>query len=143
MSIKPEVRHELLTLPAEERQLADELYENLVDESLDPQWEQAWSEEIKQRMKDVADGRVELIDADDVNANCAQSYATGDGEASPISATARDELRRAFAHDVAERPGRGVDLEEADASSAVSSCYLDRHRRGLASKPRSRSVERK
>ena len=68
MSIKPELRRELLTLPAEERQqLADELYESLVDESLDPEWEQAWSDEIKRRVKDVADGRVELVDADDVH----------------------------------------------------------------------------
>jgi putative addiction module component (TIGR02574 family) len=68
MSIKPELRRELLTLPPEERQeLADELYESLVDESLDPEWERVWSEEIEQRMKDVADGRIELIDADDVH----------------------------------------------------------------------------
>ena len=68
MSIKPELRRELLTLPAEERQqLADELYESLVDESLDPEWERAWSDEIAQRVKDLADGRVELVDADDVH----------------------------------------------------------------------------
>jgi putative addiction module component (TIGR02574 family) len=68
MSITPELRRELLTLPVEERQqLADELYESLVDESLDPEWERAWSEEIRQRVKDVADGRVELVDADDVH----------------------------------------------------------------------------
>lgn len=68
MSINPELRRELLTLPAEERQeLADELYESLVDESLDPEWEREWSKEIEQRMKDVADNRVELIDADDVH----------------------------------------------------------------------------
>lgn len=68
MSIKPELRRELLTLPAEERQqLADELYESLVDESLDPEWERAWSDEIRQRVKDVADNRVELVDADDVH----------------------------------------------------------------------------
>ncbi len=68
MSIRPELRRELLTLPAEERQeLADELYESLVDESLDPEWEREWSKEIEQRMKDVADNRVELVDADDVH----------------------------------------------------------------------------
>ena len=44
MSIRPELRSELLTLSPEERQeLADELYESLVDESLDPEWERAWS----------------------------------------------------------------------------------------------------
>jgi hypothetical protein len=68
MSIKPELRRELLTLPAEDRQqLADELYESLVDESLDPEWERAWSDEIRQRVKDVADNRVELVDADEVH----------------------------------------------------------------------------
>ncbi len=68
MSISPELRRELLTLPAEERQeLADELYESLVEESLDPEWEREWSKEIEQRMKDVADNRVELVDADDVH----------------------------------------------------------------------------
>jgi len=69
MSIRPELRSELLTLSPEERQeLADELYESLVDESLDPEWERAWSEEIEKRMADVLADRVELIDADDVHA---------------------------------------------------------------------------
>jgi putative addiction module component (TIGR02574 family) len=69
MSISPELRRELLTLSPEERQeLADDLYESLVDESLDPEWERAWSKEIEQRMADVTAGRVELIDADEVHA---------------------------------------------------------------------------
>jgi putative addiction module component (TIGR02574 family) len=68
MSIRPELRRELLTLSPDERQeLADELYESLADVSLDPEWEREWSKEIEQRMKDVADDRVELIDADDVH----------------------------------------------------------------------------
>ncbi|MEO8841073.1 MAG: addiction module protein [Kofleriaceae bacterium] len=69
MSIRPELRSELLTLSADERQeLADELYESLVDESLDPDWESAWSKEIEQRMADVASDRVKLVDADEVHA---------------------------------------------------------------------------
>ncbi len=69
MSIRPELRSELLALSLEERQeLADELYESLVEESLDPQWKRAWSEEIQKRMTDVAADRVELIDADEVHA---------------------------------------------------------------------------
>ena len=69
MSISPELRRELLTLSPEERQeLADELYESVVDESLDPEWERAWSDEIAKRMADVSENRVELIDADDVHA---------------------------------------------------------------------------
>ena len=68
MSIRPELRRELLTLSSEERQdLADELYESLDDESLDPEWERDWSKEIEQRMKDVAENRVELTDAGDVH----------------------------------------------------------------------------
>lgn len=69
MSIRPELRSELLTLSPDERQeLADELYESLVDESLDPEWERAWSDEIQKRITDVSAGSAELIDADDVHA---------------------------------------------------------------------------
>ena len=68
MSIRPELRSELLTLSPDERQeLADELYESLVDESLDPEWERAWSDEIQKRMAGVMAGSVELIDADEVH----------------------------------------------------------------------------
>jgi putative addiction module component (TIGR02574 family) len=68
MSIRPELRDELLHLSAEERQeLADELYESL-DDSRDPEWERAWAAEIERRAQDVADGRVELLDADAVHA---------------------------------------------------------------------------
>ena len=68
MPISPDLRRALLTLPPEVRQeLADELYESLVEESLDPDWQREWSQEIEQRMNEVADGRVELIDADDVH----------------------------------------------------------------------------
>lgn len=74
MSIRPELRTELLMLSPEERQeLADELYDSLVDESLDPEWERAWSAEIERRMADVAADRVELIDADEVHADLRSS----------------------------------------------------------------------
>jgi putative addiction module component (TIGR02574 family) len=69
MSIRPELRDELLHLSPEERQeLADELYESL-DESRDPEWERAWAAEIERRVQDVAEGRVELLDADAVHAD--------------------------------------------------------------------------
>jgi len=69
MSINPELRRELLTLPPEERQeLADDLYESLIDESVDPEWQRAWSAEIETRVAEVAANRVQLIDADDVHA---------------------------------------------------------------------------
>lgn len=65
MSIRPE----LLTLSPEERQqLADELYESLVAASLGTEWEQAWCEELRQRSSDVTDGRVQLLDAEEVHA---------------------------------------------------------------------------
>jgi putative addiction module component (TIGR02574 family) len=68
MAIRPELRNELLKLPAEERQeLADELYESLGDEPLDPAWETAWSGELARRVQEVVDGKVQLIDAEDVH----------------------------------------------------------------------------
>lgn len=64
MAIRPELRAELLTLPANEREeIADLLYESLEDEARDPDWEQAWSQEIVRRIADVTSGRVELVDA--------------------------------------------------------------------------------
>jgi len=74
MAIRPELRHELLTLSQEDRhELADELYESLIAEPLDPEWERAWSREIEQRVEDIVAGRVELIDADDVHAELRDS----------------------------------------------------------------------
>jgi hypothetical protein len=68
MSITPELRRELMTLPADERQkLADELYESLIEEQVDPEWQRAWTSEIEQRIGDVSAKRVDLIDADDVH----------------------------------------------------------------------------
>lgn len=69
MAIRPELRDELLRLPADERQeLADELYESLDDEPGDPAWERAWSDEIARRVQEIADGKVQLVDADDMHA---------------------------------------------------------------------------
>jgi putative addiction module component (TIGR02574 family) len=69
MAIRPEVRDEILALSREERhELADEIYESLFDEPLDPEWGRAWSREIEQRVEDIVAGRVELVDADEVHA---------------------------------------------------------------------------
>jgi putative addiction module component (TIGR02574 family) len=69
MAIRPELRDELLKLPADERQeLANELYESLDDEPVDPTWELAWSDEITGRVQEVADGTVRLVDADEMHA---------------------------------------------------------------------------
>ncbi|HEY4244774.1 MAG TPA: addiction module protein [Kofleriaceae bacterium] len=68
MVISAALRHELLALSPEEREsLADDLYESVIDDSLDPDWSRAWSTEVVRRMADVAGGRAELIDADEVH----------------------------------------------------------------------------
>ncbi|MGH7857256.1 MAG: addiction module protein, partial [Candidatus Binatia bacterium] len=68
MPIRSELRAELLKLPADERQkLADELYESLDELRVDPEWESAWSEEIARRLEDIADGKVALVDADEMH----------------------------------------------------------------------------
>jgi len=69
MAIRPELRDEILTLSPEGRHaLADEIYDSLVDEPLDPDWETAWSREIEPRVEDIVAGRVALVDADEVHA---------------------------------------------------------------------------
>ena len=68
MAIRPELRDELLKLPADERQeLADKLYESLDDEPVDPVWERLWSDEIARRVQEIADGKVQLVDADEMH----------------------------------------------------------------------------
>jgi putative addiction module component (TIGR02574 family) len=79
MAIRPELRNELLKLPAEERQeLADELYESLGDETIDPAWESAWSDEITRRVQEIVDGKVQLIDADDMHDELREELRTRD-----------------------------------------------------------------
>lgn len=69
MAIRPELREELLRLSAEEREaLAEELYESVGGEVVDPAWQQAWTDEVARRARDVTDRAVELVDADDVHA---------------------------------------------------------------------------
>jgi putative addiction module component (TIGR02574 family) len=69
MAIRQALRDELLNLSSEERQkLADELYESLVEGPRDPEWEEAWSKEIAQRVQEIVDGKADLIDADEVHA---------------------------------------------------------------------------
>jgi putative addiction module component (TIGR02574 family) len=69
MAIRPELRDELLKLPAGEREeLADAPYESLDDEPVDPAWERAWSVEIARRVQEIADGKARLVDADEMHA---------------------------------------------------------------------------
>jgi putative addiction module component (TIGR02574 family) len=76
MPVSAELRRELLSLPAEEREeLADELYDSLDEEvALDPEWERAWTKELQNRIADVAQGRVELIDGDEVHRRLRDKY---------------------------------------------------------------------
>jgi putative addiction module component (TIGR02574 family) len=60
------VRAEALGLPIRERaRLAEQLIASLDEDS---EIEAAWAEEIERRMQEVRDGRVELLDADQVPA---------------------------------------------------------------------------
>jgi putative addiction module component (TIGR02574 family) len=69
MALRPELRDEILALSPDERhELADELYESLVGEPVDAEWERTWSRELERRVEDVVAGRVELVDADEVHA---------------------------------------------------------------------------
>ena len=79
MAIRPELRDELLKLPADERQtLADELYESLDDEPVDPAWERAWSDEIVRRVQEVAEGKVQLVDADEMHDELREEFRSVD-----------------------------------------------------------------
>lgn len=68
MPVSAEIRRELLNLPPEEREkLADELYDSLdEEEARAPEWQSAWTKEIQSRIADVAEGKVELIDSEQV-----------------------------------------------------------------------------
>jgi putative addiction module component (TIGR02574 family) len=73
MAIRPELRDELRRLPAEDRQeLAEALYDSLLNDSVDPEWEKAWGDEVQRRVQDVVNGNVQLLDADDVHAELRQ-----------------------------------------------------------------------
>ena len=68
-----ELRANVLSLPTEERAaLAHELIASLDAEDVDPQADVLWAAEIASRAQDVADGRVALVDADDVHAEAAR-----------------------------------------------------------------------
>ena len=76
MPVSAELRRELLNLPPEEREaLADELYDSIdEEEARDPDWENAWAKEIQSRIADVEEGRVELIDGDEVHRGSRAKY---------------------------------------------------------------------
>lgn len=69
-----------LNLPAEERAaLAHDLIASLDAEGADPHAGALWATEIEPRARDVADGKVELVDADEVHVEVARRLRTRDG----------------------------------------------------------------
>lgn len=79
MAIRPDLRDELLRLSPQERQeLADALYESLVDKPRDPAWERAWSDEIARRVEEATTGNVPLIDADEMHLELREELRSSD-----------------------------------------------------------------
>jgi len=73
MAIPRKLVTELLELPDEDRgTLAAVLWRSLEpsdgDEVTGKEWEAAWAAEIDRRMREVAEGKVELVDGDQVDA---------------------------------------------------------------------------
>lgn len=62
------VIQEALKLSIEERTRLVELLLDSLDEADDPGHQAAWAEVIERRMQDIAEGRVELVDAADAMA---------------------------------------------------------------------------
>ena len=68
-----EIRAGALNLPAPERALlAHDLIASLDAEDADPRADALWAAEIERRAREVADGKVALVDADEVHAEIAQ-----------------------------------------------------------------------
>jgi len=63
MAIRPELRDELLKLPAKERlELAEELYSSVPEDAV---LGESWADEIRARIEAIRDGRVEGVPADE------------------------------------------------------------------------------
>jgi hypothetical protein len=68
-----EVRSNLASLPAEERApLAHDLLASLDAKDADPNADSLWTTEIDGRAREVANGKVALVDADEVHAEAAR-----------------------------------------------------------------------
>jgi putative addiction module component (TIGR02574 family) len=68
-----ELRSNVLSLPAEERAaLAHDLIASLDTEDADPNADALWATEIERRAREVTDGKVALVDADEVHAEAAR-----------------------------------------------------------------------
>jgi putative addiction module component (TIGR02574 family) len=68
-----ELRCRVLSLPTEERAaLAHDLIASLDAEDADPHADARWATEIERRAREVAEGKVALVDADEVHAEAAR-----------------------------------------------------------------------
>ncbi len=68
-----ELRSSVLSLPTEERAaLARDLIASLDAEAADLNADSLWATEIDHRAREVADGKVALVDADEVHAEAAR-----------------------------------------------------------------------
>jgi putative addiction module component (TIGR02574 family) len=68
-----ELRSNVLSLPTEERAaLAHDLIASLDGEAADPNADSLWATEIDRRAHEVAEGKVTLVDADEVHAEAAR-----------------------------------------------------------------------
>jgi putative addiction module component (TIGR02574 family) len=68
-----EIRSIALNLPTSERaELAHDLIASLDAEDADPHADALWATEIKRRAREVVDGKVALVDADEVHAEAAR-----------------------------------------------------------------------
>jgi putative addiction module component (TIGR02574 family) len=69
-----ELRSSVLRLPIEERAaLAHDLIASLDADEADPNADALWATEIERRAQDVAEGKVALVDADEVHAEAARA----------------------------------------------------------------------
>jgi putative addiction module component (TIGR02574 family) len=69
-----EIRTSALNLPAPERAaLAHDLIASLDAEDADPHADALWASEIESRARQVADGKVDLVDADEVHAELSRN----------------------------------------------------------------------
>ncbi len=72
-----EIRASALNLPASERAaLAHDLIASLDAEDPDPRADALWAAEIERRAREMADGSVNLVDADEVHAEIARRIRT-------------------------------------------------------------------
>ena len=68
-----ELRANVLSLPTEERAaLAHDLIASLDAEDPDPNADALWAAEIERRSREVTEGKVALVDADEVHAEAAR-----------------------------------------------------------------------